>query len=257
MTSGDYLENRFPPTTMKQSTLADLPILERCLLLLLATCGLLDMAGLVSGVVQWKRLHATGFVSEETIAAGNALYAFVAGLQVIFVLVTAVVWIFWLYRAYRRLQQIGSNTTDYTPGFAVGSWFIPFLNLVRPYQVIRELWLRSQTQNEGSYVETDDAPVMLRVWWGIWLLDGILSRVQASMLSRSVTRYSSGESVIDTSLLQSANIAGLAQDLCGLLAAILAIIIVYRIAGFQSGWRSAPDQAIIPDHSHLRTDYLS
>ena len=42
---------------------------------------------------------------------------------------------------------LGANNLKYTPKWAVGCFFVPFLNLVMPYQVVREIWKAS---NGGS-----------------------------------------------------------------------------------------------------------
>ncbi|QYO65100.1 DUF4328 domain-containing protein [Leptolyngbya sp. 7M] len=46
---------------------------------------------------------------------------------------TIVLFLVWLYRAHKNLFSLKPTHLDFSPGWAVGWWFIPFLNLVRPY----------------------------------------------------------------------------------------------------------------------------
>ena len=61
---------------------------------------------------------------------------------------TGIVWLAWLRGAYRNLALVGSKRSRFTPRRAVGYWFMPFVNLVRGYQVMKDLWLRSESMND-------------------------------------------------------------------------------------------------------------
>ena len=54
----------------------------------------------------------------------------------IVVLLTAVSFLAWIYRAHKNLRALGATDLKYSPGWAIGGFFIPFLNIVRPYQVV-------------------------------------------------------------------------------------------------------------------------
>ncbi len=56
----------------------------------------------------------------------------------------------WIYRVCKNLRSFGAERLDYTPGWAVGWYFVPFLNIVRPYQVMREIWLASDPDYVGE-----------------------------------------------------------------------------------------------------------
>src|SRR5207245_1107765 len=55
-------------------------------------------------------------------------------------IITAVVFLIWLYRSYANLQALWTEGHTYAPGWAVGYYFIPILNLFRPCQVMQETW---------------------------------------------------------------------------------------------------------------------
>jgi hypothetical protein len=103
----------------------------------------------------------------------------------IVVLLTAVSFLAWIYRAHKNLRALGATDLKYSPGWAIGGFFIPFLNIVRPYQVVSEIWRASAGEMRWSgggawiYAQT---PVFIAVWWGSWLTLGILDSLGAFTL---------------------------------------------------------------------------
>jgi len=70
----------------------------------------------------------------------------------------------WLYRAYSNLTLVGRRGPKLTPARAVWSFFIPVVNLWRPYQALAELWREAGPGDQ----ETERAgPV--RAWWATWI----------------------------------------------------------------------------------------
>lgn len=72
----------------------------------------------------------------------------------------------WIYRAHDNLTLFGLTGLEFTPGWSVGWFFVPFANLVKPYEAMRELWGR----NLGDRLH---AAALLPLWWGCFLVGGI------------------------------------------------------------------------------------
>jgi hypothetical protein len=139
-----------------------------------------------------------------------------AQVQGLVFLVTAVLWLLWLHRAYRNLTLVGSQATDRTPGWVVGCWFVPILNLVFPYFVMHELWVRSATGNVHAAASVDDPPALMLWWWVTYLLAKVLSQVVLQQAEQATTATASHAVVR----------LGLYADSLSLLAAILAFRMV-------------------------------
>lgn len=98
------------------------------------------------------------------------------------VFLTAVSFLAWIYRAHKNLRALGATDLKYSPGWAIGGFFIPFLNIVRPYQVVSEIWRASAGETRWSdgaawiYAQT---PIFIAVWWGSWLTLGLLDSLAA------------------------------------------------------------------------------
>ena len=63
---------------------------------------------------------------------------------------TALAFLTWLFRAVRFARSRGIRPNS-TPVGAVACWFIPFVNLVRPYDVVRTLYRVSTAAGGRGY----------------------------------------------------------------------------------------------------------
>src|SRR5918997_5039842 len=81
-----------------------------------------------------------------------------------------VAFLLWLHRASKNLRALGnpSQRIEFTPGWAVGWFFIPFANLVMPYKAVREVWEKSdpavRTGDDFMFAGPSSAPLLLG-WW--------------------------------------------------------------------------------------------
>jgi len=90
---------------------------------------------------------------------------------------TVVFFCIWLYRAYSNLRAFRHpGTLEYSPGWAVGSFFIPFANLVIPYRAVKELWQKSGPREEALLYEPG-TPALFPIWWTFWLLASFAGRI--------------------------------------------------------------------------------
>jgi len=103
-----------------------------------------------------------------------------------FAYVTAVVFfLIWLARSHNNLYALKPSHLQYSSGWAVGSWFIPFVNLVRPFQVVREVWWESDPliPAEQTFLTASlhRAPAYMGFWWAAWLISNITFNILANV----------------------------------------------------------------------------
>lgn len=94
-------------------------------------------------------------------------------------LASLVLFCFWVHRSYANLVPLGSMRMRFTPGWAVGYFFIPVVVFVRGVQVMRDLWIDSQPLPVGgSSPETlvRRAP-LVGWWWAMWIVTMLSSRI--------------------------------------------------------------------------------
>ncbi len=96
----------------------------------------------------------------------------------LFYLISTVTFILWFRRAYFNLHKL-IDGLSFTENWAALCWFIPFINLVRPYKIMKELYSVSivllNKNGVSNYLNLNK--FIVDVWWTLWILVNILSRV--------------------------------------------------------------------------------
>jgi heme/copper-type cytochrome/quinol oxidase subunit 2 len=99
------------------------------------------------------------------------------GIIIWVILIAGVLWLIWQHRAHANLRALGVGELKYSPGWAVGWWFIPFANVVMPFLTMRELW-KANDPEAGSidWVARRATPI-LGLWWAGRLVTQILFQI--------------------------------------------------------------------------------
>ena len=116
---------------------------------------------------------------EGPMSAWYMVYGLLTLANVPVTIATIVVFLIWLNRSYKNLLALRPSFLRFSSGWAVGWWFIPFANLVRPFQVVREVWWESDPeipQDQMFLTESlHSAPTFMALWWGFWLAANIVT----------------------------------------------------------------------------------
>lgn len=89
-------------------------------------------------------------------------------LQLVAAFAVLVPFVLWLRRVYRNLGPLGIRSLRFKPGWAVGGWFVPFLNLARPKSIVNDVWRASDPELPPEVARPPEgAPVPAAVngWW--------------------------------------------------------------------------------------------
>jgi Domain of unknown function (DUF4328) len=147
-------------------------------------------------------------------------------LQFVVYITTAVLFLIWLYRASKNLRPLGASQIEFTPGWAVGWFFIPLANLVNPYRVVKEIWVKSEPKIAGageSYWQQSGSTTLLGWWWAAWLLTCFANQAVLRLSTTAETPDA------DLTLLKVEIIA----DAFGMAAGWLAFLVVRGISNRQ------------------------
>ena len=79
----------------------------------------------------------------------------------------------WIHRANYNARQLGAENMKFTPGWAIGYYFIPILTLWKPYQAMKEIWKASKNPSDWESQETSG---ILPMWWTLWLISNFLGQ---------------------------------------------------------------------------------
>jgi hypothetical protein len=138
--------------------------------------------------------------------------------------VTGVVFIAWFRDAYTNVERLRVTGLRWSAGWAVGAWFVPFLNLVRPKAILNDIWRGSDPRLPvGGSLSKQSAPTLYGVWWGTWILGAVVDRVAAANFGNAPT----------LSDLSSASQELMFADFVSLVAAVLGIAVVYSLTSRQ------------------------
>jgi hypothetical protein len=155
---------------------------------------------------------------------------------------TAIGFIAWFHRAYVNLTRLGARGLRASSGWAIGVWFIPILNLIRPKQLMDDIWRASDAAlpvAEAHGWQTAPVPGLLSAWWAFFLLSSFVSNISGRMLSSAET--------LDARA--SAGTVSMLADGGVIVAAVVAILVVRAVTSRQEEraerlrWGGPPAQA--------------
>jgi hypothetical protein len=170
--------------------------------------GVLALSGALAG--GQAVLSTVGLATADVdAAAGFGVIAMIGMVpQFGLMIIGAITWCVW---QSRLAQGTSPALLQRSPGWHVGSWFIPVVSLWFPFQNMRDLWrLHLRSERYG----------LLWLWWTGWLLMNIGTNVWAETLDDDGTVRSVG----------ALNTAGLIVSALWIVTAVAAIVIVRRLS---------------------------
>jgi hypothetical protein len=146
----------------------------------------------VSDLETFDSLHANGAVAETVIFGA-----------------TIVAWLAWQWRTIDNEARLRIGPSPWSPAMSIVWWFVPFANLVQPYRIHRDMYVR--------YVGPRAGVVLL--WW--------LAYIGSSLMLNFAGRVWLALETLDG--LQSGLILWFVADLASALAVFPAVALVSRI----------------------------
>lgn len=141
-------------------------------LLLWISLGMAIVSALLSSVSIMTNRAAR--VEIESISPMDIIELLLGLLGLALYIATAVFFCMWTHRANRNARALGATHLQFTPGWAVGWFFIPIANLWKPRQVMREIWHASHNPQAGP---DETTPTLVSNWWTLWLVTNILGQL--------------------------------------------------------------------------------
>ena len=189
-------------------------------ILLLANAAISFAATLLSLLeLMWPGdLFGTGFENNPVTLVLGLLTLVLGVVQFVVYITTVVVFLMWLYRVHENLAAFGvpRNQMQYSSAWAVGSFFVPFANLIIPFRAIKEVWQKS-IPNYATMFSALNPPSYFAAWWGLWICANIAENIHL----RLSWREAASSDVIEV-------IAAVAGVL-GIAAALLCVKVVREI----------------------------
>lgn len=192
---------------------------------------------------------------EEAVGLGDLVAGLVALLTLAVYAATVVLFCMWVHRAYKNLPALGNppKYLNYSPRWAVGSFFIPLASLVLPYIIVKEIWDRSdpsvRTETDLMFTPAGGSPLLLG-WWIVWVVSNVLSNISY--------RLSAEDAPPDTQAMLMK--LGIFSDFANIGAAVLAVLVVRAVTARQEERsrhvifvaQGPPPPPVFPSHAALQ-----
>ena len=152
------------------------PVLQCCL----AACVVAAAVRVGASIADLRLIALLGDAPTSVTVAqveGRDQRAVILAFVVLAVLgVTGVVFIAWTRCLYRNLASLSVFGLRFTEGWAVGAWFVPILNLIRPKQIVDDIWRAGAPPAPPTWRwQYNAVPTLIHLWWASWITAMLLS----------------------------------------------------------------------------------
>ena len=187
----------------------------------------LEIVSLISGYFQYDLLQTAangGEISIESADSNDTREQLIGVIFMIVYIISAVTFIQWFRRAYYNLHQ-RVNHLSQTEGWAAGSWFVPIVNLYRPYQIMKELYQETKELlvKKGVSLNENFATDSVGWWWTLWIINNVIGQF--------VARYSLKSESIDE--FTTSTIASMIGNVVGILLSIITVKVIKDYANVE------------------------
>ncbi len=198
----------------------------RAAMTLLLAILLLNLLSLGSGMLQYQLLDgiADGEVFPEEVLERNDLREQVIGIVfLVTYVICGVLFIRWFRRAYFNLHSLTTGLRE-GEGWAAGAWFIPIVNLYKPFQLMKELFVRTieLLERSGTPHKRPDTSV-LNIWWALWIASGLVGQ----------TSFRMAMNADDLDAITDSTLVGMAANLVDIPLCLLALWLVRTYAAME------------------------
>ncbi len=202
---------------MKEYTYKDPTGISRLVVTLLIAGAVLNAVAAFSSYLEYELVASVrdGFeVTEERVNANDNRQMIIGISQVVLFIATAIFFGRWIYRIGSNAHCFSSLRQRHSPGWAVGYYFVPVLNLWRPYQALRDAY-----EAFIDLARDNKYRVVFPLWWAAWLVSGFLGRITFNLSMRAE----------ELDELMQASLVTVASDCFDVFLDVMAILLVLMV----------------------------
>jgi hypothetical protein len=194
-------------------------MLTATLIFLILSCGIFDLINAWSNYEQlllFQDLN-NGLTVDDSVLERNEEREEIISICIFAIfIVTGIVFAKWTHQAVVNSRGFGSKSMKYTPGWAAAYYFIPIINIYKPYKVMMEVWKVSMNPNNW---QNQGGTLLISFWWYSWIIVGYVGIAVSKQFFKSETL----EAYIQAYQLY------IAHDVANFIVALLAILVVNTI----------------------------
>ncbi|MEU9447495.1 DUF4328 domain-containing protein [Streptomyces sp. NPDC048277] len=186
--------------------------------------GVVVAADLFSVWADFLQYDATGALADgDTGAAAfrradraERMLGVAGGAQVGSLIACGIVYLSWFQRVRANAQVLDPLRQSKSPGWAIGGWFVPVVNLWYPRRITLDIW------DASSPWGTTRSHTLVNAWWTLWL---------AALVADPLA--TTGDDVEGAAQLRDGALRLILSDSLDIAAAVLAILVVVRLTRMQ------------------------
>ena len=138
---------------------------------MLGATALMAMVGIWSDLLEIQLLRgalAGSVITDAEATANDDRQALIGVAYLLMYIATAIAFLRWTHRAAKNARWFGAPGMAFTPGWAVGWYFVPILTLWKPYQALKEIFKASHPEYGDDWHRAPH-PALLPLWWTLWI----------------------------------------------------------------------------------------
>lgn len=185
---------------------------------LIAGILILDLGFWIVAIVQFIDLQgvpADGLIDDLPAVTSDLVLMGLALLYFPTYITCVVAFLMWKFRANHNAAAIAGRPLEISPGWSVGWYFVPIMNLFRPFQAMKEIYQASAPRHASTALVT--------AWWTLWIISNFAGQLSMRLGLRA-------ETVGD---LRASMLLDIVIGLIDLPLCIVAILLVRRISAMQ------------------------
>jgi hypothetical protein len=165
-----------------------------------------------------------GTVDLASLETSDTLTAALTIAELCAVVVVAATMIAWLFRVRANALVIRDDGQRWGRPWLVFGWIVPIANFYIPKQIVEDIWTTSKPTNDDR--KGTGKPLLVAAWWIIWWLYLVTDRIGSKVIAGTARQ---------DDLTGTRNLASVTVLIApiGILAALLAAAVIWRISRFQ------------------------
>lgn len=178
----------------------------------------------------YNSIDTTTFVIDSIVASISAVISFIA----------TIITLIWFYKANRNIHAFGAKEIS-SSSMAVIWWFVPILQLWKPYTVAQQIWKASNPQlniSNGTEWKKSVGSRIIKLWWILGLLYilvaviGVIFTMMAVGLDNYLNPEQATEFTMELDMFYS-NFIGIALNVLAILSTLFFIRMIKHISAWQ------------------------
>ena len=213
----------------------------RCVLILLVIHAVTASIAAISDGYQIELLGG-GPILPALAKAQDIRQRLLALIEFGFQLAANIGFVIWVYRSNKNARALKAEAMQFSPGWSVGWFFIPFASLFMPYLVLKELWQASSPHYIKEWRRASVSPI-LGIWWAICVVSILLQYSPLPVLfGQKELTDSAGFGTVWLNALREFFWGRMIFDAVGVAASLMTVIVIVSITNLQKQRQAAVNE---------------